>query len=66
MDEDAPIEPETDLELWPIARVAKELGGLTIASARKEMARAGIRIVSGYPAVLVRIRLKQRARNERP
>lgn len=44
-------------ELWDAERVGQELGEdkpLTPASARKEMARAGIKAASGYPAELVR------------
>jgi hypothetical protein len=51
-------------EIWDIDRIAREIGGtfspVTPASARKEMARAKIKAIRGYPAQLVRDYLSTR------
>lgn len=50
-------------ELWDAVRVGRELNPdkpLTTASARKEMSRAGISAVWGYPAGAVRDYMRRR------
>lgn len=51
------------MEIWDIERVARELNPdtpLTPGGARKEMSRAGIKVIHGYPARLVRAYLRNR------
>lgn len=58
-----------DDELWDAERVGRELNEshpLTPAAARKEMTRAGIRSLHGYPAELVRrYRARRKGRGHR-